>query len=229
MTMIKKFIINPIKMSQYKIHWHVQTIHELRHRKPPQHTHHWIERIMMLAIMLLKMLFPSFWIRHYFDLKWYEERNKAMEVYVIGKTILLFCCGALWRWSNWRVVALFVYGFLDLFTYLIGTIVLADVYNRTPNLIRNLLLCGFNLMEIVSTFAMLYLFTQSVSVAWHPIVSRITWFYFSMVAFTTVWFGDVAPNNLLWQVLVVCELFCSLIFLSLVLSSTASRLNIKGE
>gem|GEM_PF-6555348 len=43
----------------------------------------------MMIILIAKLLFPSFWIRHYADIRSNRMKHKLIEEYVILKVLIL--------------------------------------------------------------------------------------------------------------------------------------------
>ncbi len=214
----------------YRIHEHMITMRALRNR-----THEWdfhgIERIIMVFVLLLKLCFPSFWIRHYADMHSHRLRNSMVEQYVIIKTVLILLvlwCG---RWSQWWWVAITVYLIGDLVTYLLWLIVLSNLHHSQPNLRRNLILLGINMIEIIAAFGVFYLASWSLhTTANNQVVTNwLQAFYFSIATFATVGYGDMVVSWTRWYILSIMQVLTSLLFISLVFSSVASKLEITSE
>jgi hypothetical protein len=214
----------------YRIHEHMSTMRALRNR-----THegdfHGIERIIMVMVLLLKLCFPSFWIRHYADMHSHRLRNTMIEQYVVIKTaiiLLVLWCG--W-WSQWWWVAITLYLVWDLVVYLLGLIVLSNLHHSQPNLRRNLILLWINMIEIIASFAIFYLGTGSLHTSWnHQLVTNgLQAFYFSIATFATVGYGDMVVLGNRWYMLSILQVLTSLLFISLVFSSVASKLEITSE
>jgi Ion channel len=214
----------------YRIHEHISTMRALRNR-----THEWdfhgVERIIMVLVLLLKLCFPSFWIRHYADMHSHRLRNEMIEQYVIIKTVLIVLilwCG---RWSQRWWVAATVYLMWDLVTYLLWLIVLSNLHHSQPNLRRNLILLGINMIEIIAAFGVFYLASGSLhATANGQIVTNwLQAFYFSIATFATVGYGDMVVSWTRWYILSILQVLTSLLFISLVFSSVASKLEITSE
>lgn len=214
----------------YRIHEHISTMHSVRNR-----THEWnfhgIERVIMVIVLLLKLCFPSFWIRHYADTHSHRLRNSMIEQYVIIKTTVIMLVLWLGWWSQRRWVWITLYFVWDLIVYLLGLIVLSNLHHSQPNLRRNLILLGINMIEIIAAFAIFYLATQSLHLSGdHTVVTNwLQAFYFSIATFATVWYGDMIVLGNRWYILSIAQILTSLLFISLVFSSVASKLEITSE
>lgn len=214
----------------YRINEHINTLQSIRNR-----THegdfHGIERIVMIVVLLLKLCFPSFRIRHYADMHSHRLRNAMIEQYVIIKTILILFvlwCG---RWSQWRWVGITIYFIGDLVVYLLWLIVLSNLHHSQPNLRRNLILLWINMIEIITAFAVFYLASWSLHTTAdsHVVVHWLQAFYFSIATFATVGYGDMVVSWTRGYILSILQILTSLLFISLVFSSVASKLEITSE
>jgi hypothetical protein len=183
----------------------------------------------MIIIMALKLCFPSFWIRHYADLQWPKVRNTLMEYYIVGKTVVMFGILGLWLATHpiWWILTAYLLG--DLITYLLWLVVLAELNHSQPNFRRNLILLGVNMIEINAAFAIFYIASGSLR-HWSQVVdSWLDAFYFSLSTFATVWFGDMIAVGQLWHIVSMAQILVSFLFISLVLTSVASKIEIRSE
>jgi len=214
----------------YRIQHHIITMRQLRDR-----SHEWgfrgVERLIILLIMSMKLCFPSFWIRHYADLTGHLMRNRLIEYYVMGTTTMLVMILALQWWTHWIWVALTIYTFWDLIVYLLWLIILGDLNHSQPNLRRNIILLGINTIQIVSSFAIMYLASNSLYYAWSEslVSSWLDAFYFSIATFATVGYGDMVTMWSIGHFLATCQILTSFLFISLVLSSVVSKIEIHSE
>lgn len=214
----------------YRIGDHIATLKWLRSR-----THEWgfrgVERRIMMIVLALKLCFPSFWIRHYADIRSNRLRNKLIEEYVLLKTmimLIILICG--W-WSHWIALVITFYFLADLITYLLGLVTLSNLNHTQPNLRRNLILLGINMLELVSAFSIFYLGTQSLYYAENHVLvtSWIDGIYYSIATFATVGYGDLITVGSWWHLLSTCQILTSFLFISLVLSSVVSKLELNSE
>lgn len=185
----------------------------------------------MVIIMILKMCFPSFWIRHYADLQWHTMRNRLIEYYVLSTTTMMILILVLWWRSHWIWITITIYVFIDLIVYLFGLIILSKLNQSQPNIRRNLILLWINMIQIISAFAIMYLGSWSLYRAWTNIavLSWLDAFYFSIATFATVWYGDMVTIGHLGHFIAICQIMTSFLFISLVLSSVVSKVEIHTE
>lgn len=192
-----------------------------------------LEWFIMLFFSFTKLLFPGFYIRWYFNKKGgYNLRNQAIEIYVCIKlsiiVLLLFFGNPHQIW----VKLLALYFIIDLMEHILGMIFLHKVNRRRVKLTRNLVLMILNIMELVGSFALLYIGTNSVAFAVgenQHLSNPVDAYYFSLITFTTVGFGDIIPINATGRMLVILEIFSSFLFIAILLSSLVNKLNIHEE
>lgn len=214
----------------YRIQQHLLTMKQLWNR-----SHEWgfrgLERLLMMIVMWLKLCFPSFWIRHYADLQWHTMRNRLIEYYVVGTTVMMLMVLALGGRTHPIWVLLTAYTFADLIVYLLWLILLSNLNHSQPNLRRNLILLWINTIQIISAFAIFYLGTDSLYHAgtMEVVQSWLDAFYFSIATFATVWYGDMVTHWYIGHLLATCQILTSFLFISLVLSSVVSKIEITSE
>lgn len=106
-----------------------------------QHPYEYIiglEKWLMILVIGLKMLMPSFWIRHHSEQS--PSTKWIFEIYVIAKPIFFFIGLVLhWYTSVWFYV-LSVYLMSDLISYIIGVLTLSDIFVKPLSIKRNLIL-----------------------------------------------------------------------------------------
>jgi hypothetical protein len=214
----------------YHIQQHLHTIQSLRNR-----THdggfRGIERRMMMIILSLKLLFPGFWIRHYADMQWHRIRNRYMEYYIITKNLITVSVLFLGLWTHVIRVVIVAYLLLDLMVYLLWLVVLWDLHHHKPDMRRNLILLGINILELVSAFAIFYLASGTIIYSGTETIVQ-NWldaFYFSLVTFSTVWYWDINIINSLWRGINIIHILTNFLFISLIISSVVSKIEIKSE
>lgn len=61
------------------------------------------------------------------------------------------------------------------------------------------------------------------------VANGISAFYFSLVTFGTIGYGDITPLNLLGRELVIAEVAVSFLFIAIIVTSFVARLDIKNE
>lgn len=215
---------------RYRIESHILTIKKLWDR-----THdgefRGLERLLMIAIMWLKLCFPSFWIRHYADVRWNNLKSRLMEYYVLAATAITMLILLSGRWSHWTWLVITIYTFAELVVYLLWLILLGKINHRQPNIRRNLILLGMNTIEIIAAFAIFYLNSNSLYYAnsGELVQSGAEAFYFSIATFATVGYGDMVTHWHMGHFIATCQILTSFLFITLVLSSVVSKIEITSE
>jgi len=189
-----------------------------------------LEWFIMLLFSFTKVLFPGFYIRWYFNKRGgYIIRNQAVEAYVIIKLaiilLLLFYGNPHQLW----VRAIAAYFIFDLMDHILGMIFLYKVNRREVRPTRNLVLMILNVMELVGAFAILYVGTDSVAYVLGSnahLAQPIDAYYFSLVTFTTVGYGEIVPISGTGRMLVIFEIFCSFLFIAILLANLVAKLNL---
>ena len=209
---------------------HVNTLQQLVSNKHPGNFHG-IEKRLMIAIILLKFLFPSFWIR---ERAWSKNniiRNIAIDTYIISKVIFMLATLTFWRRHYLLVQFATIYLFADLVIYLLWIVILLELNKSHPNFRRNLIMLGINMLEIISAFAIFYLMTNSLHYTNNQ--SIVSWwidaFYFSTSTLATVWYGDIVAMGKLWHLISTVQILIWFFFVSLVFTGITSKLTIKQD
>jgi voltage-gated potassium channel Kch len=126
-------------------------------------------------------------------------------------------------------IPLVIYILADITQYLLGLIFLSNVYTKLPVIKRNFAHLMMNVGEIVMGFGVLYLYIHAVGTNGIPLTSGIDATYFSMVTFSTIWYGDIIPLTQAGRVLVIIETLVSLLFVTIIVSSFVAGMDIKDE
>ncbi|WP_319403975.1 potassium channel family protein [uncultured Anaeromusa sp.] len=183
-----------------------------------------IERGFLLLLAASLLIQPVTFVRWISGYGGYLTRKLAIEVYALAKPFLLLgiLLGGYWYYS----ISLFIAGLclMDLYVYLLGLIFLSDFYSGPASFKRSLILLFVNLFESVCEFAVLYLGTQSIGT---NLVATTSWsqaIYFSTVTAATVGYGDVSAISGIGRLLVVFQIFTSVVFASVILSSYVGQL-----
>jgi hypothetical protein len=204
-------------------------------RRLRNRSHEWwfrgLERVLMLLVMWLKLCFPSFRIRHHTDRRGSRARNRAIEYYILLTTIAMLLILALGWWKYALGVAFVIYVFADLAVYFMGLVLLSSLNYSQPNLRRNLILLWINMVQIITAYGVFYLASSSLHYAGSGelVTSGLDAFYFSLATFATVWYGDIVSTGAIGHALAIGHMMTSFLFLSLILSSVVSRMEIMGE
>lgn len=189
-----------------------------------------IEKYLIIIILVIKMLLPSFWIRHYTEdktaLRWLFDLYIILKPFIIG----LFIFG--WWYTSTRAMVFTIYLMMDLFVYIIWLLILSDLFIKPFSVRKNLLLLWSNYMEIIVWFALLYLHRDAIEFIGYKkegIIWPLDAVYYSVSTFSTVWYGDIASSSDVWLWLTIIQLFMSIVFIGIVLGGFVGQLQLKGE
>ena len=95
------------------------------------------EKVLLIVIIFLKMLMPSFWVRHFAeqDKKYYRR----VDFYNFIKPIL-FLTVLMYDLHQYPIVMIVVsYLLVDLFVSIIGTLILSDIFVKTLSVRKHFL------------------------------------------------------------------------------------------
>lgn len=204
---------------------HLQIIKDIWNRK---YDVEWIERYVAIFLCILKLFFPTRWIRHFTKNMWYKVRNRALEIYMLIKIITLIVI-LWWQYINTFTVFLAIYFLIDLAQYFLGLIFLANVYTKLPSIRKNFAHLMLNFLEFIMAFAVLYMATSSVQFDGHTIVNSFLVFYYSFVTATFVGDGDMHIIGILWRKLVFLETIMAFLFIMIIVSSFVASIDLKDD
>lgn len=190
----------------------------------------WLEKWLMLMIVIMKILMPSFWIRHYCES--HPSTKWLFEAYVLLKPIFFLWILWLGFYHHIFFVIITIYFMIDLFSYIVWLLVLSDIFVKPLSVRKNLLLLGANYMEIILWFSILYLYYDSIWYIVHNVekaVGPLQAIYYSISTFSTVGYGDIASTNDIWIILTIIQLTCSIVFIGIVLSAYVGKIKLKSE
>lgn len=185
-----------------------------------------IERFFLILLSAFLMLMPTMFVRWIFGLWGLHKRKVGIELYALAKpVILLLILGTGTRLGIFGAVVAIVF-LTDLYSYLLGIVLLRDFWRRPFSYGRSLILLGINLIEFVTGFAILYLYCGNLRQGELPVTEGIDAFYFSVVTTMTVGYGDITPSGF-GRVLTIIQIFASLGLLAILLSNFVSNLKRK--
>lgn len=187
-----------------------------------------IERYIALILCIVKFLFPTFWIRHFTRNKRYGDRNRGIEIYLIVKLLTLLTI--LWTQAfNVFTISLTIYFLLDIVQYLLWLIFLSAVYTKLPSIRRNFSHLCINIMDIVLSFAILYLYTSSLVYHGDLVHNSFLGVFYSFATFALVGDNEILPATIFARKLAFTQISISFLFIVIVISSFVSSLDIKND
>ncbi len=181
-----------------------------------------IERLVRLFLCLSAFLFPLLLIREVAGRWGGIARRLAVEGYTVGK--LLFPLAVLaFRWYVhpavlWGTAYLLAETVLNVVSF----VFLCDVIASPISYARSVLLLCLHYLEVVLDFAVFYI---GLGVLSEP-VGRITAVYFSIVANTTVGFGDIYARGPAGQLLVIVQLGIGVLFVVVLINYFSTKAHV---
>ena len=178
-----------------------------------------LERVVRLVLCLLQFLFPVLLIRDVFGRWGFLGRRLAVEFYTILK--LIFPLIVLWQgwYSHPFIIFLIIYFLSDTFVHILHLIFLDDIHVAAVSYRRALLLIFLHYIEVMADFAVIYMAFDLLNRQIDP----VTALYFSVVATTTVGFGDITAKNALGQLVVMTQLLICVLFIIVFINYFAQK------
>ncbi len=167
-----------------------------------------LERFLRLLLCLAQFACPILLIREIFGRAGSTARKLAVEFYLLFKFFfpLIVLAGRFYRSS--LIVCIVVYLLAETILHILNLIFLADGEEFSLSYHRAILILFLNFMQVAFDFAVVYIAFDLLSEPLNP-VSAV---YFSVVASTTVGFGDICAKTALGQLVVTAQLLINLAF-----------------
>ncbi len=167
-----------------------------------------LDRIVRLFLCFSQFFFPILLIREIFGHWGSVSRRLAVECYTVFK--LIFPVIVLWQgWYHQGIVIfLIVYFLVETFIHLMHLVFLSDIHSVAVSYRRSLLLLALHYAEVVFDFAVFY---AAFDILTRP-ADAISALYFSVVAMTTVGFGDICARTPQGQFVVIAQLVICVVF-----------------
>ncbi|MFA5362633.1 MAG: potassium channel family protein [Candidatus Omnitrophota bacterium] len=201
-------------------------LHQLRYLKAVWNDDSYgLERLLRLFLCGIQFVYPVLLIRDIFGRKEAAARKLAVEAYVILK--LLFPLIVLWT-GLYRfpwVAAVIVYLLTETTFHILNLIFLSDVHSVSVSYHRSILLLFLHYIETALDFAVIY-------IAFDLLSEPLNWVsavYFSMVASTTVGFGDIHARGTTGQAVVISQLVICVLFIILFINYFSQKINAGEE
>lgn len=168
-----------------------------------------LERMVRLFLCAAQFLFPILLIRDIFGRWGLIGRRLAVEAYSVLK--FLFPLIILWSglYKHSWVIFLLIYLLSDTLLHILHLVFLSDIHSAAVSYRRSLLLIFLHYAEVIFDFAVIYMAFGLLEGA----VTPLNALYFSVVANTTVGFGDIFAKNSLGQAVVIAQLLISVLFI----------------
>jgi hypothetical protein len=178
-----------------------------------------IERITRLALCGVQFIFPILLVRELSGKLGVVSRKLAVELYTLLKLIfpLVVLIFGLYRYPI--AIAVVVYLLSETILHILNLIFLYDIHSATVSYHRSLLLLFLHYLEVVLDFSTIYIGFDLLSEALTP-VSAV---YFSLVANSTVGFGDIHAKGASGQLVVIAQLIVCVLFIILFINHFSQK------
>jgi hypothetical protein len=178
-----------------------------------------LERILRLFLCVVQFIFPVILLRDVFGRLGATPRKLAVEFYTVIKLIfpLLVIIFELYHYPI--VIFIVIYLLAETIFHILNLIFLQDIHEAAVSYHRSFLLLFLNYIEVVLDFSTIYLGFDLLNEK----LSRVSAVYFSLVANTTVGFGDIYPKNSSGQLVVIAQLLVSVLFIILFINYFSQR------
>jgi hypothetical protein len=168
-----------------------------------------LERLVRLGLCAAQFFFPVLLIRDIFGRWGATGRKLAVEAYAVFK----FFFPLMVLWQGWYrspvIIFLIIYFLSDTFVHILHLIFLSDIHEAAVSYRRSLLLIFLHYAETAFDFATLYMAFDLLN---KP-MDAVSALYFSIVATTTVGFGDITAKNTAGQMVVMTQLSICVVFI----------------
>ncbi len=224
MRWFKKIFVNPSSRSQKKVESAYR--HQVRYLTEVWNDDSYgLERLLRIFLCGIQFLYPILFIRDIFGRKGATARKLAVEAYVVMKLLFpLFVLRSGAYHSFWAVAAV-VYLLTETTFHILNLIFLSDIHSASVSYHRSILLLFLHYIETALDFAVIY-------IAFDLLSEPLNWVsavYFSMVAHTTVGFGDIHARGMGGQTVVIAQLVICVLFIILFINYFSQKINVGEE
>ena len=178
-----------------------------------------IERITRLLLCTVQFFFPILLVRELSGRMGVVVRKLTVEFYTLFKLIFPLAVLFLGLYRYPLVIAMVVYLLSETILHILNLIFLYDIHSATVSYHRSLLLLFLHYLEVVLDFATVYIGFDLLSEPLNP-VSAV---YFSLVANSTVGFGDIHAKGTAGQAVVIAQLIVCVLFVILFINHFSQK------
>lgn len=208
---------------------YLRTIKAVRNNRYPYEDIHGTEKILLVLLIFIKLLMPSFWIRHFTEQK--DENARILDSYHLWIPVL-FLVILMYNLDQHSLIMIWVvYLLFDLFISILSSLLLSDIFVKKLSIRKQFLALSYHLWEIIFWFAILYQHYEAIGYLSYPDkqVHSLWAIYYSLSTLTTVWYGDIGSINNYGMIITMLQMLYWLIFMGIVLSAYFSKVKIKAE
>lgn len=216
----EKPIIDP-DSTYSKLLLHIKRI--LKNEEPVKHVFG-IEKVTIVLLAGLQIFLPSTFVRWLTRKKSQKFRKTAIDFYAVFKIVLLLVILINFNKSSFFICFLAVYFLADVLTYHLNRLFLSSLFTAPVSINRNVILLFVNILEVITSYAILFSGTSSAGFEGKIIDDGMTALYFSFMTFTTVGYGDYMPIGRTGEIIAVCEAMTAYMFISTIIVNFVSRM-----
>ncbi len=178
-----------------------------------------LERIFRLFLCSIQFIFPILLVRDIFGRFGARWRKLSVEFYALFKLFLPIFVLSFGLYRYKLIIFIIIYLIIETIFHILNLIFLSNIHSISVSYHRSLLLLFLNYLEAVLGFATIYIAFDLLSERLSPISAV----YFSLVANTTVGFGDIYPKGITGQLVVISQLFVCVLFIILFINYFSQR------
>lgn len=219
-----KLFINPLNIPRKEqSSAYLEQVHYLKHVW--NEDTYGLDRLVRLLLCLVQFFYPLLLIRHIFGRWGILGRKLAVECYTLFKFVFPLLVLFLGWYKHGWIIFLTIYLLSETIVHILHLIFLDDVHSAMVSYRRSLLLLFLHYAEVAFDFAVVYMAFDLLT---RP-MTAITAIYFSIVATTTVGFGDISAKNSLGMAIVSTQLVVCVLFIILFINYFSSRTHSSEE
>ena len=178
-----------------------------------------LERLVQLFLCVVQFIYPMLLVRDIFGRAGVTSRKMAGEFYAVLKWLFPLLVLSFWLYRHPTIIIVIVYLLSETIFHILSLIFLSDIHGMVPSYHRSILLLFLHYLEVVFDFAVVYICLGLLSQTLTP-VSAV---YFSLVASTTVGFGDIHAQGTIGQLIVIAQLIVCVLFIILFINYFLQR------
>ncbi len=169
-----------------------------------------LERVFRLFLCVVQFIYPIILIREISGRYGGTARKLSVEIYNLFKLFLPLFVLASGFYRFPVVIGVCLYLMSETIVHLLQLIFLSDVHDLAISYHRSMLLLFLHYVEVAADFAVVYIGLGLLNQQ----LSGLSALYFSLVASTTVGFGDIHAQGRMGQAVVIAQLLVCVLFVA---------------